>query len=343
MRLVQIYNKSERRVAIVEEPALLPIRQFTSIYELALHFLISRTSLTSLLAGSPTSFTDLARSLTTDEVLDYDPIYRGKSAWRLLPPLDHPTSPERCLISGTGLTHLGSAKNRQAMHGDAVKEMTDSMKMFQWGVEGGKPAPGKVGIAPEWFYKGNGTILRGHAEPLTMPPFAEDGGEEAEIAGLYIIAPDGVPLRVGMAQGNEFSDHVFEKKNYLNLAGSKLRECAIGPELVIGADFNSVAGESRIERGAQTIWSKEVRTGESEMCHSLANIEHHHFKFEAHRQPGDVHIHYYGAHSLSFGDGIRCADGDTMIVRWDGFGRALKNPLRREPPSGKAVVALPMK
>ena len=64
------------------------------------------------------------------------------------------------------------------------------------------------------------------------------------------------------------------------------------------------------------------------MCHSLANIEHHHFKFESHRRAGDVHVHYFGAHSLSFGDGVRLEDGDVMSIRWDGFGRALRNPVK---------------
>ena len=54
-----------------------------------------------------------------------------------------PTSLHRCLVSGTGLTHLGSAKDRQAMHAVDENEMTDSMKMFRWGVEGGRPAPGQ--------------------------------------------------------------------------------------------------------------------------------------------------------------------------------------------------------
>ncbi len=98
-----------------------------------------------------------------------------------------------------------------------------------------------------------------------------------------------------MAVGNEFSDHLFEKKNYLNLAGSKLRNCSLGPELVIDADFQSVEGRVSIERGREIIWSKAVRTGEAEMCHSLANIEHHHFKFEGHRRAEDVHVHFFGA------------------------------------------------
>src|ERR1019366_7633386 len=161
----------------------------------------------------------------------------------------------------TGLTHLGSAKDRQAMHlAEAAKAepITDSMRMFQWGVEGGRPAAGKIGIAPEWFYKGTGTVLRGPSEPLMVPAYAEDGGEEAEIAGIYIIGDDGLPYRLGMAVGNEFSDHRFEKRNYLNLAGSKLRTCSIGPELVVGADFREVSGEVRLIRGTETIWSKAV-------------------------------------------------------------------------------------
>jgi hypothetical protein len=64
------------------------------------------------------------------------------------------------------------------------------------------------------------------------------------------------------------------------------------------------------------------------MCHNLANIEHHHFKFEGHRRPGDVHVHYFGACSLSFGAGIKLVDGDIMEISFIGFGRPLRNPLR---------------
>jgi hypothetical protein len=216
---------------------------------------------------------------------------------------------------------------------DAKKEtevVTDSMRMFQWGLDGGRPVKGEIGVAPEWFYKGNGSVLQAPFAPLTIPAHAEDGGEEAELAGIYLIGEDGTPHRIGMATGNEFSDHQFEKRNYLNLAGSKLRSCSLGPELVVGADFRSVSGEVRIERGPETIWSKKVATGEENMCHSLSNLEHHHFKFEGHRQPGDVHVHFFGAHSLSFGDGIVLQDGDWVDIRYEGFGRALRNPIKVE-------------
>jgi hypothetical protein len=278
------------------------------------------------------------------EVLDYDAIYTGTSEWHLLPPIDVPRFPSRLMIAGTGLTHMGSAKERQAMHladaGKAAESVTDSMRMFQWGIEGGRPAAGEIGIAPEWFYKGNGFMLQAPFAPLTIPAYAEDGGEEAELAGIYVIGEDGTPYRIGMATGNEFSDHQFEKRNYLNLAGSKLRTCSLGPELVVGAAFEAVAGEVRIERGTEIIWSKRVATGEENMCHSLANLEHHHFKFEGHRQPGDVHVHFFGAHSLSFGDGVMLKDGDWMEVRYEGFGRALRNPICVETKNANRLVAV---
>ena len=97
------------------------------------------------------------------------------------------------MISGTGLTHLGSARNRQSMHASTDEKLTDSMRMFQSGIEGGRPAPGCRGTPPEWFYKGTGTILRGQGDALEVPPYAGDGGEEAEIAGIYLIDPDGQP------------------------------------------------------------------------------------------------------------------------------------------------------
>jgi len=330
-RLVQIQNGVNRRVALVEEPHLRLIAGVTSVYDLAV---IADSKNTSLLK--------LVQDSATDERLDYNAIYDGKSPWKLMAPIDHPQEPARCLISGTGLTHLGSAKNRQAMHSASEAEMNDSMKIFKWGVEGGKPAPGKIGIAPEWFYKGNGGMLRGPGESLDVPSHAEDGGEEAEIAGVYFVGANGMPRRIGMAMGNEFSDHKFEKRNYLNLAGSKLRTCALGAELVIDPEFQSIPGTVKIERGGKIIWSQEILTGEKEMCHSVANIEHHHFKFEGHRRPGDVHVHYFGACSLSFGAGIVLEHGDMMEVSFSGFGRPLRNPLRVAERNDRLVTVKPL-
>jgi hypothetical protein len=333
IHLVQISAGDARRVAIVEEPRLRCLADVQSVYEL-----LQR----SLSLGGKLS--EQALELAHGEVLDYDAIYTGNSEWSLLAPIDIPGAPSRLMISGTGLTHLGSAKERQSMHLDnAIKTpetVTDSMRMFQWGVEEGRPATGRIGIAPEWFYKGNGITLQAPFAPLTVPAFGEDGGEEAEVAGIYIIGDDGTPYRIGMAAGNEFSDHQFEKRNYLNLAGSKLRTCSLGPELVVGAGFQEAVGDVRIERGAETIWSKKVATGEENMCHSLANLEHHHFKFEGHRRPGDVHVHFFGAHSLSFGEEIALQDGDWMQVRYQGFGRALRNPVRVEPKSANRLITV---
>ena len=316
-RLVQIQKGATRVVALVEEPRLRLLKEVQSICELA-----------SIVDASNTSLLNTIRERFTDQHVDYDKIYSGESEWKLLPPIHHPIDPARCLVSGTGLTHLGSAKNRQAMHSTSEAELNDSMKIFKWGVERGKPGPGQIGVAPEWFYKGNGAVLRGPGEPLEVPNYAEDGGEEAEIAGVYLIGADGTPRRIGMTTGNEFSDHKFEKRNYLNLAGSKLRNCSLGPELVIDPQFASVSGTVKIIRGGAVLWSQEIVTGENEMCHSLANIEHHHFKFEGHRRPGDLHVHYFGACSLSFGAGVALADGDLMEISFAGFGRALRNPLR---------------
>jgi hypothetical protein len=338
VHLVQIGNGAARRVAVVEEPHLRCLVDVESVYGLAQLCLRDRVKLG-----------EQASVLAQGELLDYDAIYAGTSEWRLLAPIDVPGDLSRLTIAGTGLTHLGSAKERQAMHvadtakaqaAKAAEIVTDSMRMFQWGVEGGRPAEGKIGIAPEWFYKGTGAMLLAPFAPLTVPAYAEDGGEEAEIAGIYVIGEDGAPYRIGMAAGNEFSDHLFEKRNYLNLAGSKLRTCSLGPELVVGAGFSSIAGEAAIMRGSETIWKKAIATGEENMCHSLANLEHHHFKFEGHRQPGDVHVHFFGAHSLSFGDGIVLRDGDWMQVQYEGFGRALRNPIHIETKDAGGPVAV---
>lgn len=291
-------------------------------------------------SASATPLVELAVARATGPKLSYDEIYAGNE-WMLLAPFDHPAEPARCMVTGTGLTHRASADNRSAMHAQTAV-VTDSMRMYQWGVDGGRPAPGSVGTSPEWFYKGNGTILLGHDQPLDVPEFAGDGGEESEIAGVYFIDELGTPRRAGMAQGNEFSDHVFEKKNYLYLASSKLRQCSLGPELVLDPDFNDVSGEARIERGGAVIWRKTIHSGEANMCHSVENIEHHHFKFQLHRRPGDIHIHFFGASAFSFGEGVHLQDGDVMEVAWNGFGRPLRNRLRVYPGPEKLARVLPV-
>jgi hypothetical protein len=331
LRLVQLTGPGARRVARVELDRLRLLDGVSSVYEIA-----------SIALAGGALLAKCVESMLSPQTLNYDEVYEGRSAWRILPSADHPLEPARCLVSGTGLTHMASASRRNAMHAADPKNETDSMRMFRWGIEGGKPAPGTIGSAPEWFYKGSGAILRGHGEPLVIPSFAEDGGEEPEIAGVYIVSGTGDPYRIGFTIGNEFSDHKIEKANYLYLAHSKLRTCAIGPELVVDADFTLVQGNVCIERDGRTLWRHEITSGESTMCHSLANIEHHHFKYEQHRRPGDLHVHFFGADAFSFGDGIQLEQGDVMCVEFAGFGRALRNPVHREQPPEHMITVQPL-
>jgi hypothetical protein len=157
-----------------------------------------------------------------------------------------------------------------------------------------------------------------------------DGGEEPEIAGLYIIGKSGQPVRIGFALGNEFSDHMMERINYLYLAHSKLRSCSYGPEILTGDLPVSITGESKIIRDGAVIWQKEFLTGEANMSHNIANLEYHHFKYTLFRQPGDVHIHFFGTSALSFADNIRTADGDIFEIQAEPFGKPLCNIIRIE-------------
>ena len=267
---------------------------------------------------------------------------RGEfEAGRLLAPIDHP-DPAHLHLTGTGLTHLGSAEGRDAMHHAAAKteRQTDSMRMFREGLEGGKPADGAIGSQPEWFYKGNGHHLVGPTDPLIMPDFAQDGGEEPELAGIYLIGPDGTPYRLGICLANEFSDHVTERHNYLWLAHSKLRRAALGAELLTGPVPADIRGTSRILRDGEVLWEKPFLSGEDNMSHAIANLEHHHFKYDIFRRPGDVHVHFFGTATLSFADGIATRAGDVFEIEAAPFTLALRNRLQRAPPEAVGVRAL---
>ncbi len=319
MRLVQVLHTSGARgvVAVVGDDARV-MEGVVSVYALALEAIAHDVSLQAAVE---------ARGL--GESFDLD---AGLAEGRVLSPIDHP-DPAHLWLTGTGLTHLGSADARDSMHREAVsaEQMTDSMRMFRMGMDGGKPAPGVAGVQPEWFYKGDGDAVVAPGAPLPSPAFALDGGEEPEIAGVYVIALDGTPRRLGFALGNEFSDHVTERQNYLYLAHSKLRPASFGPELRLGALPNDVRGESRIRREGSVVWSRPFLSGEANMSHSLENLEHHHFKYAQFRRPGDVHVHFFGTATLSFADGFRAQAGDVFEVEAEGFGRPLRNALGSAP------------
>jgi hypothetical protein len=286
-------------------------------------------SLARAAIAAKTSLQAFATAALGGTVLDYAQI-AGNGG--LLTPLDHDDT-AHCYVTGTGLTHLGSADGRDAMHKklDGADNLTDSMKMFRMGLEGGKPAAGQIGVQPEWFYKGDGSIVRAAGQALGMPHFALDGGEEPEIAGLYLIGDDGQPYRLGFAIGNEFSDHVTERQNYLFLAHSKLRVCAVGPALLVGELPAHVEGMSRIlAQDGQVRWEKPFLSGENNMSHTVANLEYHHFKYPLFRRPGDVHIHFFGTATLSCADNIVVAPGETFEIDVAAFGPALRNRLQRD-------------
>jgi hypothetical protein len=272
------------------------------------------------------SIADVAKEWLTRESVSYDEVI---AQGRLLPPLDHADS-ARCLITGTGLSHLGSAAARDAMHVKLKQEeaqLTDSMKMFKWGVEGGKPKSGEIGVQPEWFYKGDGRCVVAPGQPLELPAFALDGGEEVEVVGLYVIGDAGDVYRVGFALGNEYADHVMERQNYLYLAHSKLRQCSYGPELLLGSLPVSVSGTARLLRDGKEVWSDTWLSGEDNMAHSLANLEQHHFKYHDFRRPGDVHVHFFGAATGSFTKNVKTQLGDVFEISAPAFGRPLRNAM----------------
>ena len=320
MRLLQFTDRGGARVGRVEpNGAVSPLARFESTWQLARKAIAEQKTLEQVVSEEP-----------LDAVIPYAELL---NSGQLLPPLTHP-DPAHCLVAGTGLTHLGSATARDSMHqkiGQQETDLSDSMKMFKWGVEGGKPTGTAPGTQPEWFYKGNGGNVVACGRAFASPDFAEDHGEEPELVGCYLIDDSGRPHRLGFAIGNEFSDHVTERRNYLLLAHSKLRQCGVGPMLNSGALPAHLEGTSRIRRGRQVLWERPFLTGEGNMSHSFANLEYHHFKYKQHRVPGDVHLHFFGTATLSFVDNIKVQAGDEFEIDLPALGAPLTNKLELEP------------
>ena len=185
MRLAQFIDENGKRaLAVTARGESRLVKGARTTVDLARQAIAEGVSLRKLIAdrgvGKPV---DLARALKER---------------RVLAPIDH-KDPAHVVVTGTGLTHLGSAEGRDKMHKDLEdpSKLTDSMRMFKMGLDGGKPGKGETGAQPEWFYKGDGSSLAAPEGDLPSPAFALDGGEEPEIVGIYLIDDAGLPVRVG--------------------------------------------------------------------------------------------------------------------------------------------------
>ena len=334
MKLVQfVIPEKGRRLGSLEQDIIIDItsqnNKISSVYEAFIESKKINSSIDDYLNNS------INKNCHKYNFFDLHTNEYGSKSPYLLPSFDR-NDPNRLLISGTGLTHLGSMKSRDSMHTEEKSNksipLTDSAKMFQMGLEGGKPIKNERGISPEWFYKGNGNILKGHRQNLDIPSFALDGGEEPEIAACYIIDQDGNPCRIGFTIGNEWSDHETEKINYLYLAPSKLRQCSIGPELITDLEFNDLTISCEIYRDDKNLYkSGDILSGENNMSHSLGNCEDHHFKYPQHRIPGDSHIHFFGTIKLSFTErDWNFQDGDQIKISSDKFTAPLINGVAKK-------------
>jgi hypothetical protein len=134
-RVLQIKKGSFRRVGLVDEPHVRLLDGCYSIYVLA-----------QIAIEVPKKLSEVAHPRRPSDKLGCEPIYAGGSEWQTLPAIDLPQVSACCLISGTGLTPIGGARGRQSVHATVTEDLTDSVKMFRWGVEGGRPRMNPVRV-----------------------------------------------------------------------------------------------------------------------------------------------------------------------------------------------------
>ncbi|HBY08149.1 MAG TPA: hypothetical protein DEH22_10320, partial [Chloroflexi bacterium] len=80
----------------------------------------------------------------------------------------------------------------------------------------------------------------------------------------------------------------------------------------------------------KTLWQETFLTGEDHMAYTIASLEHHHFKYEMFRKPGDVHCHFFGTATLSRNAGVVTQPGDLFEISATEFGRPLRNTMAQD-------------
>ncbi len=269
------------------------------------------------------SLPTLINDRMTDEIIN---LAAALEDGRILCPIDHP-DPAHLIVGGSGLSHKAWV-DLEPDRGEDENAWPDHYKTLMLGLHGGKPAKGEWGAQPEWFLKGNGDVLVPPGGAVEHPFFGDGPGEEAELAGIYIIGPDKTPFCIGYTLGNEFSDEQMFFKNVYHLAQSKKRHVSLGPEVLVGNLPDDIPARITLLRGDDVQWQANFRTGEANMLHSIGNIEAHYFKYSQWYIPGDVHVLYYGNAVMSTAQGEVIKDGDVFRLDCSTFGLPLINTVR---------------
>jgi hypothetical protein len=185
--------------------------------------------------------------------------------------------------------------------------------------------------AGEWTYLGLGTSLRGHGDPVPIPEEQAVAQPIGDIAGLYIISPDGAPRRVGVATGTAFRG-----------PGFPVRSNVLGPELILDPAIASVEGSAALYRDDSRVWSQTLSSQGAPLLYALAAAEPDHFRYSDHHRPGDAHVHFIGARLFSARENAPLQDGDRCEVTWEGLGKPLIHSVKMDRYEERRLVASPL-
>jgi hypothetical protein len=168
----------------------------------------------------------------------------------------------------------------------------------------------------DWRYLGLGSTLKGHGDPIFVPPGELPEHPLGDVAAGYIIGPDGKPWRVGVSAGCSFSGTAFP-----------VRSNVLGPELVLDPELASAEGLEMIYRNGSQSWQQTLSSRGAPILYALAALEPNHFRFADHHRPGDAHVLYIGAGLIGTRPAAKLQDGDRYEISWEGLGKPLMNPL----------------
>jgi hypothetical protein len=254
--------------------------------------------LAALEAGDSLSKT--ATSFQSTRTVDLDAAEREG---RLLPPLEHPV-PTRCWVTGS---------------------------------EGAAGTRADDAAAASWFFRGSGSTLIAAGQPLPVPAFAPAGLPAAQLAGLYVIADDGVPCQVGWCLAHPVIDRALAGGG--GAGHARLRATAVGPEVLLGELPGALPATARILRGSKLLSEQSFDLGPATMARGFADLARDHFRYGMHRRPGDVHVHCFGSGAVA--TTAEAATPDQVFeLACPALGRPLRNRLATVDVTAPAVRVL---
>ncbi|MEE6666161.1 hypothetical protein PS423_01955 [Pediococcus acidilactici] len=164
----------------------------------------------------------------------------------------------------------------------------------------------------DWYYKGNGNVLRKDGDYLVLPLYGLWGGLETEILMVHLINENLEPVYLGYTLAIDFTNTGLRRRNKSLKNLSHISQTMVANEIATSSFPEYDIAHTNITRGGKVIWNSDASAGKRNMWMNPKKLINFLFRNKEILLPGMIFYTLTGATMSSDKAGIHLKKGDKI-------------------------------